>query len=467
MLGERKIGFLKVEGSQILGDNGQSVRLMGFNVGEWLNMEGFITGFPGTESGLRAAIKNELGEEKAHVFFEGMLNNFVTESDVRHIASLGATVIRVPFNYRHFEDDSLPQRIKEESFTYLDRIVNWCATHKVYVILDLHAAQGWQNPDWHSDNPRRAVLVWTDETYVDRVTNLWIEIARHYKDERTVAGFNILNEPVSPTPEGLNRVYRKVVEGIRKVDSDHLIFLEGNLFSTCFDELEPPFDRNLVYSCHNYTTPGLSKGLYPGKMNGIWYDINKLRQDFKNRRAYMSEHNVPNWVGEFGSIYWNNRHDRCRLRAVDDLLTVIDNYRDHWTIWTYKDIGMMGTVYVNPSSAWIKRIRRTNVIKKKLGLDGWEPFAQESIFMRTTVKKIVDGVRRATKNAELPYKQLKLTLNNTLSVVVLADFLLPFYASQFKDMSSDEIEHMMQSFRWEKCVRRDGLEQVLRNHLGP
>lgn len=78
-------------------------------------MEGFITGFPGTESGLRAAIKNELGEEKAHVFFEGMLNNFVTESDVRHIASLGATVIRVPFNYRHFEDDSLPQRIKEEA----------------------------------------------------------------------------------------------------------------------------------------------------------------------------------------------------------------------------------------------------------------------------------------------------------------------------------------------------------------
>jgi hypothetical protein len=179
-------------------------------------------------------------------------------------------------------------------------------------------------------------------------------------------------------------------------------------------------------------------------MNGISYDINKLRQDFKNRRAYMSKHNVPNWVGEFGSIYWNNRHDRCRLRAVDDLLTVIDNYRDHWTIWTYEDIGMMGTVYANPSSAWMKRMQRTNVIKKKLGL-----------------------VRRATKSAELPYEQLKLTLNNTLSVVVLADFLLPFYASQFKDMSSDEIEHMMQSFRWEKCVRRDGLEQILRNHLGP
>jgi len=466
-LRERRLRFLKVEGSRILDDNGQSKRLMGFCIGGWLNMEGFITGFPGTESGLKAAIRTELGEEKAHVFFESMLNNFVTESDIRHMASLGATVIRVPFNYRRFEDDTLPQGIKEGGFTYLDRIVNWCATHKVYVILDLHAAQGWQNPDWHSDNPRRAVLLWTDETYVDRVTNLWAQIARHYKDEPTIAGFNILNEPVSPTPEALNRVHRKIVHGIRNVDSDHPIFLEGNLFSTSFDELEPPFEGNLVYSCHNYTAPGLSKGPYPGKINGISYDINKLNEDFKQRRAYMSRHNVPSWVGEFGSIYWNNRYDGCRLRSVDDLITVFDSYHDHWTIWTYKDIGMMGTVYTNPDSAWMKRIQRTNAIKRKLGLDGWEPFAQDSAFMRTTVRSIVDVVRRATKSAKLPYEQLKLTLNNTLSVVVLSEFLLPFYASQFKGMSSDELEHMMQSFRWENCIRRDGLEQVLRNHLSP
>jgi endoglucanase len=464
-LREKRTGFLRVEGNRILDSNGQSVRLMGFNIGGWLNMEGFITGFLGTESGFRAAIKNELGEEKAHVFFESMLNNFIQESDIRYMASLGVTVIRVPLNYRHLEDDNLPFSIDKDGFVHLDRIINWCKAHNVRVILDLHAAQGWQNPDWHSDNPKRVVLLWSDETFVDRVRNTWVEIARRYKDEPAVAGYNVLNEPVSPNFKALNRVYAKIVGDIRKVDSDHLIFLEGNLFSTCFDELDPPFDRDLVYSCHNYTPPGFSKGPYPGRTNRIWYDLRKLGQDFENRRTCMSRNNVPNFVGEFGSIYWKNKYDRCRLRVVDDLLNVMDNYHDHWTIWTYKDIGMMGTLYANPGSPWMNRIQRMNAMKKKLGLDGWEPFAQESIFMRRTVGRIVDEIRRATNNAELPYQQLKLTLSNTLSVVVLADFLLPFYASQFKDMSFDEIERVMQSFRWDECVRRYGLEQILKNHL--
>jgi endoglucanase len=43
---------LRVSGNQIVDGPGQPVLLRGYNVGGWMNMENFLTGYPGTESPL-------------------------------------------------------------------------------------------------------------------------------------------------------------------------------------------------------------------------------------------------------------------------------------------------------------------------------------------------------------------------------------------------------------------------------
>ena len=64
-----------------------------------------------------------LGPEKYAFFFDKFLEYFFTEEDAKFFASLGLNCIRLPFNYRHFEDDMNPRVLKEEGFKHLDRVV--------------------------------------------------------------------------------------------------------------------------------------------------------------------------------------------------------------------------------------------------------------------------------------------------------------------------------------------------------
>jgi hypothetical protein len=73
------------------------------------------------------------------------LEYFFTESDATFYKSLGLNAIRIPFNYRHFEDDMNPRILKQDGFKYLDRVVDICARAGIYTILDYHAAAGGQN----------------------------------------------------------------------------------------------------------------------------------------------------------------------------------------------------------------------------------------------------------------------------------------------------------------------------------
>ena len=151
--------FLKVKNGAVVDESGNRVRLRGTNSGAWMNMENFMNGFPGCEHRLRFFAKQILGEELGSYFFDSMLGNFFTEADVEYIASLGMNLLRIPLNYRHFEDDMHPFVYKEEGFQMLDKALDWCEKHNVYAILDLHAVQGWQNSDWHSDNYTRSALL--------------------------------------------------------------------------------------------------------------------------------------------------------------------------------------------------------------------------------------------------------------------------------------------------------------------
>ena len=60
---------------------------------------------------------------------------------------------------------------------------------------------------------------------------------------------------------------------------------------------------------------------------------------------------MPHWVGEFGAVYNGPaREIPDRLRALDDQIDVMEEFGAHWTIWTYKDVGVMGLVTLDPES---------------------------------------------------------------------------------------------------------------------
>src|SRR3982751_521498 len=137
--------FLSVRGRELVNAAGEVVRLRGFGLGGWMNMENFITGYPGNEEAMRDALRSVLGDEKYNRFFDRFLDAFFAAEDAAFIHSLELNLLRLPVNYHHFEDDMAPFEIKESGFKFLDRAIELCAKHGIYTIIDLHALPGFQN----------------------------------------------------------------------------------------------------------------------------------------------------------------------------------------------------------------------------------------------------------------------------------------------------------------------------------
>ncbi len=264
-----QLDYPQVKGNQIVNGRGDEVHLRGFCLGGWLNMENFMVGYPGAESSFRRAVADVLGEAKAAFFFERYLHYFASEADFHFVKSLGCNLVRVAFNYRHFEEDEDPGHFKPEGFAWLDKVIGWGKAAGVYVVLDFHAVQGWQSSGWHCDNPGGPPQFWVHPHFEDRAVALWEELARRYKDEPAIAMYGIMNEPEAHDAKRLNHYYHRVAEAIRAIDSRHILNFEGNHYSQDFSQLDPPVDTNAVYASHLYVPPGLDDVRYPGPVRDV------------------------------------------------------------------------------------------------------------------------------------------------------------------------------------------------------
>lgn len=470
---------LQVERGKIVDEKGREVRLEGVCIGGWMNMENFINGYPGSEHGVRAAMVEALGASKATFFFERLLDHMLAEADLEFLAQLGVNTVRLPFNYRHFESEQAPFQYLEQGFARLSQAIGWCEAHGLYAILDLHAVPGWQNPDWHSDNGSRQALFWQSQHYQDRFVALWEELARRFVGHRSVAGYNVMNEPVTGAPRGrfrtvyrsdyapLNAVYRRVVAAIRKIDPAHIIFLEGDLYSTRFAGLDAPFADNLVYSSHNYNAAGFGPGAYPGPIGGEAWDAAKQAQVFGQNEGtlFAREHGVPLWIGEFGSVY-NGRAEEVpdRLRALDDQLGVFTANGAHWTAWTYKDVETMGWVMLRRESEYGERVARVLELKRTLGTDSWAGWLAPSE-MTQLMERAAQQASEAIANPELPARQFAAYLKQAALDGFFGGFLQPEYAAAFRGLSENDIDRVLASFALENCRRNEPLLALVRKHV--
>jgi endoglucanase len=451
---------LRVSGSDLVAPDGRPVQLRGVGLGGWMNMENFITGFPGTETALREALAGVLGEELACRLFDRFLETFFGPDDARHLGELGLNLVRLPVNYRHFEDDLRPFEIREEGFRHLDRVIEACAAAGLYTIVDLHALPGGQNQEWHADNRGHEALFWRHRHFQDRAVDLWRVIATRYRDNPWVAGYNPINEPADPSGRRLVEVSRRLVDAIREHDPDHVIFLEGNRFSTDFEMFGETWP-NVVYTTHDYALPGhVDGGPYPGVTRGRYVDRDALERTFLERTRYMRETGTPIWVGEFGPVYTGDpERDQVRYRILQDQLEIYERYGASWAIWTYKDVGVQGLVHADPESAWMRRVGPVLERKRRLGVDRW---ASLDTGVRPVLQPLEDLVAAEFPDYEpYPYGRRWL-VHRLVRHILLAEAMMGDFAARFAGATAEDVEELADSFRLERCVRRTPLEEILR-----
>jgi hypothetical protein len=293
--------FLHAQGQSIVNEKGEQVVLRGVGLGNWMLPEGYMWRF-GDQGDrprrIEKIVDDLLGSENGKRFWRGFRENYITETDIERIAQLGYNSVRPAINSRLLLAQSDPPVSAEEGFALLDHLIAWCATRGVYVILDMHAAPGGQTGQNIDDSANDQPELFTEPKYQEQLVALWTTIARRYKDEPTVAGYDLLNEPL-PGRTGaaktfksqLEPLYKRVTKAIRGVDSRHMIILEGADWANDWSVFGNRFDENLVYQFHYYC-----------------WDRPDTLKTIQPYLEYRDRLNAPVWVGETGerdnAIYW-------------------------------------------------------------------------------------------------------------------------------------------------------------------
>ena len=284
---------LKTQGKKIIDGNGDEVILKGAGLGGWMLMEGYMmqsSDVADTQHEFRERLEDLIGKPKTDEFFEAWLQNHVTKKDIDSLAKWGFNSVRLPMHYNLFtlpiEDEPVSGQntFLDKGFEMVDELLSWCEANQMYLILDLHAAPGGQGAnaaisDYDPDKPS----LWESEENKNKTIALWKKLAERYKDEPWMGGYDLLNEVNWQLPGGtaLRSLYEDITTAIRSVDTEHIIFIEGNWFANDFTGLTPAWDDNMVYSFHKYWS---------------FNDQASIQWVLDLREA----ENVPLWMGEAG-----------------------------------------------------------------------------------------------------------------------------------------------------------------------
>ncbi len=177
--------FVRAQGTKLIAA-GQPIQLKGIAFANWVIAEDDAPASPWTH------------------------NN---ESHYALVKSWGMNVVRF---YLH-------EKTVGAGYDWIDANVEWAKKAGVYLIVNMHVPPGgWQNPfvkDYDYG-------MWDNPALQDQFVQKWVELATRYKDEPTIAGWGLLNEPCPRQQSQWATLASRTIQAVRAVDKNHLIAVE-------------------------------------------------------------------------------------------------------------------------------------------------------------------------------------------------------------------------------------------------
>ena len=295
--------FVTIKGENLMDANGKKLYIVGTNLGNWLNPEGYMFDFKKTncEWMINDMVCELAGPDFAHEFWQAFKDNYITEADIAYIKQTGANTIRLPFNYKLFtREDYMGKNDETEGFKQMDKVIDWCRKYDLHLILDMHDCPGGQTGD-NIDNGHGYPWLFESEASQQLFCQIWQKIASRYKDEPVILGYELMNEPIATMFSDslraalnakLEPLYKRATKAIREVDLNHIILLGGAQWNGNFEPFSDwKFDNKIMYTCHRY-------GGEPTK--AAIQSIIDFRDKIK-LPMYMGEigHNTDQWQADF------------------------------------------------------------------------------------------------------------------------------------------------------------------------
>lgn len=336
--------FLKVDGRTVRNQNGTGdpVYLRGVNLGGWQVHEKWMSPLNGVDDDytMRKTLSQRFGDAGRDALINAYQDSYLQEKDFKILSDLGMSAVRLPIYYlNHMNEDGSWKRdaAGKIDFRRIEWVVAMAKKYRLYVILDLHGAPGSQNGADHSGRIGGSGALWNNTTYQNQALTFWRELATRFRNEPTVAGYDLLNEPSLNYPGAATRpvldMYHRFYNEIRAVDPNHIVIMEG---IWDWSAISRPSDygwTNVMYEFHYYNWGADSN--YQSQASFV---DSKVAQE----QQYLS-YNVPHYVGEF--MLFNLQS------SWEYALGKYNAAGWHWTSWTYKGTNIGNWALYNSTNA--------------------------------------------------------------------------------------------------------------------
>jgi endoglucanase len=410
--------FLRVDNKRIVDPEGKEIILRGMGLGGWMLQEGYmlrVRGIGQQQHVIKSKLTELVGAEKTDQFYDAWLANHTRKIDIDSMAAWGFNSVRLAMHYNLFtlpiEQEPVPGQDTwlDKGFAMTDSLLKWCASNKLYLILDLHAAPGGQGNDLNiSDRDPSKPSLWESEANRKKMIALWKKLATRYVNERWIGAYDIINEPnwgfqkaddkngcSEQLNEPLKQLMVEVTKAIREVDKNHIIIVEGNCWGNNYNNIFPLWDENMIVSFHKYWN---------------YNDKNSIQKfiDIRNKQ------NVPIWLGESGenSNVW-----------FRDAIQLMESNNIGWAWWPLKKLGSNNPLEVITPAGYQK------ILNYWAG-SGSQPTRDEAtaaldelannLKLENCVyhKDVIDAMFRQTKSdATIPY--IKTVVENHANVMAI------------------------------------------------
>ena len=317
--------LLHAQGTSIVDPSGRAVTLQGVNLGGWLVeemwMQPFVTKPPAGSAfapikdhvSLWSTVEKRLGPDGRARVQAAFRTAWINESDFKRIHAAGFNCVRLPF---------LASLVDEPSGLHaLDQALAWSEANGIYVVLDMHGAPGSQSDQGHTGQADVNAF-FKDPANVTRAEAVWTQLARRYKDNPAVAGYDLINEPTgTPNSDTLYVVEDRLYRAVRAADTKHLIFIEDGYTGIQWMPFPAPAGwANVAYSSHYYDFDAKTAEDQQKALDGYLAGVEKESE----RRS------IPFYIGEYGL----EPHGTTAM--LSSFLQTLQAKHIASSLWTYK-----------------------------------------------------------------------------------------------------------------------------------
>ena len=290
----------------------------------------------------------------------------IQEDDFARLDSLGFDFVRIPIDEVQFWDEEgnkLP-----EAWDLLTFALDQCGKHHLRAIVDLHIIRSHY---FNAVNEGAANTLFTSDEAQQQLIDMWYQLSDALKGySNDSVAYEFMNEPVADDHEQWNQLIAKVHKALREREPQRTLVIGSNRwqgYETMKYLKVPEGDKNIVLSFHYYNPMLLTHygawwtplAKYAGKVNypGVLvskedyeaapdsikkelepytkeeWNIDKIREQFKDAIAAAKKYNLQLFCGEWGVFEPVDRE--LAYKWTKDMLTVFDENDIAWTTWCY------------------------------------------------------------------------------------------------------------------------------------